>query len=151
MSYPVVHDEVEAYATSEQITNIVRAFEACTLPSSEWTHRTHLTVALYYLAQFPEPEATERIRDGIQRYNQANGIRMTKDGGYHDTITLFWIRMIRSYCEAADKAASLVDWANGVIACYGDKRLPFEYYSRDLLMSWEARTHWVGPDLKLLV
>jgi len=33
---------------------------------------------------------------------------------------------------------------------YGSKRLPFEYYSRERLMSWEARMDWVGPDLKPL-
>jgi hypothetical protein len=126
----------------------VSAFEACTLPRTEWTHQAHLSVALWYLAHCSGREATARIRNGIKRYNAAAGIRTTKDGGYHETITLFWICAISKYLLLADEGRSFVELANGMIARFGDGRLPFEYYSRDLLMSWRARTSWVEPDLK---
>ena len=31
------------------------------------------------------------------------------------------------------------------------EQLKFQYYSRDLLMSWEARNNWVEPDLKSFI
>jgi hypothetical protein len=40
---------------------------------------------------------------------------------------------------------------NALIHYYGDPALPFKYYSRDRLMSGEARTIWVEPDLQNLL
>ena len=144
-------EATEYYRATVEVESLVRAFEACTLPRSEWTHRAHLTVALWYLAHCSGREATARIRIGIKRYNAANGVQMTKDGGYHETITLFWICAISKYLLLADAGCSFVELANGMIARFSDGRLPFEYYSRDLLMSWRARTSWVEPDLKALI
>jgi hypothetical protein len=133
-----------------EVESLVRAFEACTLPRSEWTHQAHLTVALWYLAHCSGREATARVRNGIKRYNDAVGVRTMKDGGYHETITLFWICAISKYLLLADAGRSFVELANDMISRFGDGRLPFEYYSRELLMSWRARTSWVEPDLKAL-
>jgi hypothetical protein len=141
----------EYYRTTGEVESLVRAFEACTLPRPEWTHQAHLTVALWYLAHCSGREATARIRNGIKRYNAANGVQMTKDGGYHETITLFWICAISKYLLLADAGCSFVELANGMIARFSDGRLPLEYYSRELLMSWRARTSWVAPDLKALI
>jgi hypothetical protein len=43
-----------------------------------------------------------------------------------------------------------VELANSLIQNYGNPRLTLEYYSKDLLMSQEARRSWVEPDLKSL-
>jgi len=139
--------EIIKYRSLNEIKTLIRAFEDCTLPKSEWTHPAHLTVALWYLTHYSEIEATNSIRNNIQRYNSAKGIKTTKDSGYHETITLFWIRIISQYL-AAKPNGELLDLANGIIENYRNKNLPFEYYSRDLLMSWETRTNWVEPNLK---
>lgn len=138
------------YSTVDEVESLVRAFEDCTLPRGEWTHRAHLTVALWYLAHCSGREATARIRNGIKRYNAAVGVQTTKNGGYHETITLFWICAISKYLLFADAGCSLLELVNGMISRFGDGRLPFDYYSRELLMSWRARTSWVEPDLKAL-
>ena len=138
------------YRTYAEVESLVRAFEACTLPRADWTHQAHLTVALWYLAHCSGREATARIRNGIKRYNAANGVQTTRSGGYHETITLFWICVVSKYLLLADAGCSLVELVNGLIARYSDGRFPFEYYSRELLMSWRARTSWVEPDLKPL-
>jgi hypothetical protein len=44
----------------------------------------------------------------------------------------------------------MVNLANGLIAKYADRTLPFTYYTRDRLMSLEARINWVEPDLRSL-
>jgi hypothetical protein len=140
----------ETFVTFEEIEALIRGFESGTLLRPQWTHRAHLTVACWYLVCYPEPEATRRIREGIQRYNQSRGIVATKDSGYHETMTLFWIRMARHYLSGATLRRSLVGLINEMAARYADRKLPFEYYSRDRLMSWEARANWVEPDLKAL-
>src|SRR5215208_7184478 len=98
-----------AFRATEEILALVRRFEDCTLPRAEWTHAAHLTVALWHLLQLDWPEATARVRRGIKRYNAAHGIAPTPTGGYHETLTLFWLRFVRSYLEGErNEARSLV-------------------------------------------
>nr|WP_242030389.1 MULTISPECIES: hypothetical protein [unclassified Coleofasciculus] len=120
------------------------------MPRDEWNHRAHLTVAVWYLTRYSEAEATKKVCDRIQRYNQVNGIQTTNDSGYHETITLFWIRIISRYLSIAGKNFSIVDITNEFIKNYGKKSFPLQYYSRDRLMSWQARISWIEPDLKPL-
>jgi hypothetical protein len=99
------------YWTLGEIESFVRAFESCTLPRCEWTHQAHLIVALWYLTHYSQSEAINCIRDRIQRYNQAIGIKTTKDTGYHETLTLFWVRVVCQYLAAEGANRSLVNLA----------------------------------------
>lgn len=136
------------FNTAAEIEAIVGKFENCTLPRADWNHGAHLTVALWYLTRFSEKEATDIIRDRIKKYNAANGIITTKTSGYHETMTLFWIKIVGKYLSATPANSSIVELANGLVATWGKSSLPLEYYGRDRLMSWQARTNWVEPDLK---
>lgn len=138
------------YRPAHEIASLVGEFEACTLARERWTHEAHLTVALWYLARHAEAEATALIREGIKRYNHACGVAQTPTGGYHETITLFYVRVIRCYLASARSGAEPAELVSGLLAEYGDKSLPLEYYSRERLLSWTARTSWVAPDLKSL-
>jgi hypothetical protein len=150
MEAVIEHKRVASSRTSAEVLRLVREFEACTLPRAEWTHHAHLLVALWYLVRHTEAYATKLIRDGIQRYNRACGIETTKTSGYHETITLFYIRVIRRFLSDANRDCTLGTLANSLINVCGDKNLPLEYYSRERLMSWEARTMWLEPDRKAL-
>src|SRR5262249_43469763 len=134
----------------EEIEALIRGFESGELPRPKWTHGAHLTIACWYLVCYAEPDATRRIREGIQFYNKSQGIITTKNGGYHETMTIFWIRLVRHFLSTATLECSLVGLINELVRCYPDKDLPFEYYTRERLMSWEARTKWIEPDLKEL-
>lgn len=142
--------ENSKYQTVTQIENLITAFKSCTLPRCKWNHTAHLTVALYYLIHYGEKQVSDHLRQAIQSYNAAIGIQTTKNSGYHETLTRFWIHMVRHYLSVNQKQASLLQLTNGLIDSYGNKHLPLQYYSRDLLMSWEARNHWVEPDLRHL-
>lgn len=65
-------------------------------------------------------------------------------------MTLFWVWMVRHYLSVTSHQDSTLQLVNGLIDAYNNKHLPLQYYSRDLLMSWEARNKWVQPDLKPL-
>jgi len=142
--------KIETFSTFDEIERLIRGFESGALPRSQWDHKAHLTVACWYLVCHREPEATRRIREGIQRYNKAAGIVTTKENGYHETMTMFWISMVKSFLRDATLECSLVGLINALTNLYANKHLPFEHYSRDLLMSWEARLNWIEPDLKPL-
>jgi hypothetical protein len=138
------------FRTGEEMFELLRRFEDCTLPREEWTHAAHLTVALWHLLQLDWPEAVERVRGGIRRYNAAHGVRATPTGGYHETLTLFWLRAVRAFLEAErNEARSLVNLANE-LAETADRNLPLRHYTRERLFSPEARAAWVEPDLRPL-
>jgi hypothetical protein len=139
----------EAYDSFDEVKKVIEAFEGRTLPRAQWTHAAHLTVAFWYLVCYPLPEATVRIKAGILRYNESQGVRQTKEGGYHETITLFWIRVVRHFLTTATLEVHLVALLNELISRCGAS-LPLEYYSRAHLFSWEARLQWAEPDLKPL-
>jgi hypothetical protein len=150
MSVSVIEDKLTGYAAAAEIEYLVRNFDSCLLPRKRWTHSAHLTVALWYCLRNPWPDAVRRVRNGIKRYNEACGIITTPESGYHETITLFWLRMVRRYLKTAERECSLVALANGLVERYANSRLPLEYYTRERLMSAEARAGWIEPDLKSL-
>lgn len=142
------------YATKDEIIQLVRAFEDCTLARSAWTHSAHLTVALWYLLENPQT-AIDQIRCGIQRYNQAQGIESTgiestPSSGYHETITRFWIHLIQNYLCCVDVHDSLLNLANQLTNHDADPALLFEYYNPDRIFSPEARSRWIEPNLNSL-
>ena len=142
-------NQLESFHTSEEIERLVAAFETCTLPRDQWNHRAHLTVGLWYLCKHERVHATNLIRESIQKYNHSCGIIQTKNSGYHETITLFYVWLVSKYLSTTTEV-SIVEIVNGLLNTYGDKRFPLEYYSKENLMSWAARTSWVEPDLKPL-
>lgn len=142
--------ETATYRHASEILELLRGFETCALPRERWTHAAHLTVALWHLLQYDWPEAVSRVRAGIKRYNEAHGVLMTREGGYHETLTLFWMRHVRAFLERGyNEARPLVPLANELVVC-SDKHLPLEHYTRERLFSLEARAAWVEPDLKPL-
>ena len=135
------------FRTAEEIFSLVRRFDDCTLPREEWTHAAHLTVALWHLLQYDWAEAVSRVREGIRAYNAAHGVRQTPTGGYHETLTIFWMCAVRSFLDTGrNEGRSLVALANS-LAASADSGLPLRHYSRELLFSAEARANWVEPDL----
>ena len=127
-----------------EVRELVRAFEACTIHPAEFKHYQHLTIALWYVANFSYDEATLRVRTGIKKLAAAYG-KM----GYHETITLFWLAIVREFF-ARSHAGSIAELANKLAAECADKNLIRAYYSEVLLTSDEAKNRWVAPDLKPL-
>jgi len=124
----------------------LRRFEDHSLPKEQWTHRAHLKVAYLYLNRFSQPEALERLRVGIQAYNAAQGIRDTPTGGYHETMTQVWLQLVYTALRQFGPAES-ADAFFEALPQLSDKRTPLLFYSRDRLMSPEAKRSYVTPDL----
>jgi hypothetical protein len=137
------------FASTDEVRELVAEFEACTLPREAFTHTAHLTVALWYLVWYGPDEATDRVRTAIKRFNAAHGNVSRPGGGYHETITRFYMWAVRRHLRAAPLEGSLADLANDVATALADRALPLEFWSRERLMSDEARHGWVEPDRQL--
>jgi hypothetical protein len=125
------------------LIELVRAFEDCTLPSAAWTHAAHLSVAFWYLLSWPHDEATRRIRCGIQRYNATHN----KGLAYHETITLAWIKVIERFLDEHDRRLPAADLLDRLLDRCSDKNYLLRFYSRERLLSAEARAVWLPPDV----
>jgi hypothetical protein len=128
--------------TDAEIESFIQAFEDGTLPKSEWTHARHLIMALWYIKRHQRDEATRRIRDGIRRYNEAKG-NLT---GYHETITRAWIAVIERLLSIKDPTLPDSVLAEELLHECGDKNYLLRFYTKERLLSDEARSQLVDPD-----
>jgi hypothetical protein len=135
------------YKTDEEVNLLAKAFEERTLPKAEWTHAAHLVVGLYYCSQNPLGVAKNLMSDGIYWLNDAHGTANTETSGYHETLTVFWLRTIANHLEKVGRDKGLAELANNLLATFNDPRLPLAFYSRERLFSVEARLNYVEPDL----
>jgi hypothetical protein len=133
-----------------EIEALVKAFERVEIEPGCWDHRSHLTVACWYLLCYPLQEAVPLMRAGLHRHLEAWGIQTTLERGYHETITVAWMRLVKHYLTTANLECTLVELINDVIEKFRQKDHLFEYFTRDRLMSWEARNAWIEPDIKSL-
>jgi hypothetical protein len=122
---------------------LVRQFERCHLPLDSFNHREHLAVALFYLTQMPVQGAVHQFRAAIlsfiQHYNET---------GYNETITMFWLNLIARFLMKSAPTRAFTNMLDELLETYGDSHLIYTYYSRDHLMSDEAKAVWLAPDLK---
>ena len=135
------------FTRDEEVNELAKAFETLTLPKSEWTHAAHLVVGLYYCYHHAPNDAKNLVTDGILRLNDAHGTANTDTSGYHETITVFWLRTVAEFLEKTGREKGLAELANKLLADCGDPQLPFKYYSRERLFSTKARRDFVEPDL----
>jgi len=123
-------------------------FTALTLPKEEWTHAAHLTVGAWHVDRHGPVEALTRLRDGIRRLNESHGNVNTATDGYHETITAAYVTLLAAYLEACPPGLLLDARVERLLASpVAARDMLFTFYSRERLMSVEARARWVGPDL----
>ncbi len=138
----------KTYRSEQEIRDLVEKFHARTLPVTRWTHQAHLTVGLWFVTNRPAERVLDELRQGISLYNEAVGTANTDSDGYHETITAFYAWAIRKFVSETASGTPLLDMANGLLVSrYAASSFPFEFYSRDRLLSVTARRGWVDPDL----
>lgn len=123
----------------QQLTD---AFEDHSLPKAEWTHEAHLTVCWTTVRRLGIAGALTHLRTGIAEYNAATDTPNTDTGGYHDTITRYYVEAVGSLAEASLEAVLEHP------SC--SRTAPLDHWSRTTLFSVEARRGWVEPDLRPL-
>src|SRR5213076_1032724 len=72
----------------------VDAFFHHTLSRAQWTHAAHVTLAAALLYSAEVATVLPRVRNAIQSYNEAVGTMNTDNSGYHETLTVFWLRVV---------------------------------------------------------
>ena len=124
---------------------LTRALERGEIANESFHHLSHLHVAWVYLYESSSlNEAAAKMRDTLRKFAASAG----KAEKYHETITLFWVRLL-----ATIRRASFRQTLEQVVQAKPrllEKNFPLDYYSPEILFSDRARTEWVEPDLKPL-
>ncbi len=105
----------------------VRRFENCEYALAEFDHGEHLKVAWTYLQLYGYQAALNRMRAALLRFS-AHHSKM----GYNETITVFWMRKLKQ--------------CNGNFRSMPKQDL-FLHYTRERVLSEEAKRQWIEPDL----
>ncbi|NUQ29633.1 MAG: hypothetical protein HOQ35_14120 [Acidobacteriaceae bacterium] len=134
-------------STPEEIAAFVSAFEAGTLPKERWTHGAHILSGAWYVHALGPEKALTEMRKRIRSYNEAVGTQNTDTSGYHETITVFWIRVLAAELVRRPETARAV-FVTEAVEEFGPQRdILTRYYSFNVAKSTEARRVWIEPDL----
>ncbi|MFT5471284.1 MAG: hypothetical protein ACI8UO_006417 [Verrucomicrobiales bacterium] len=122
------------------------AFQAQTIPLSDWDHRKHLRLAWIHLSQNTFDEALNKIRSGIQAYNKSVGMEEGPEKGFHETLTVAWMKMVdysmREHGAKEDSEAFLAFQPQLCI-----KQLLRSFYTPKQMLSAKAKQEFVPPDI----
>ena len=139
------------FASEAEIIRIGEGLFACTLPRAEWTHAAHFAAARWLMRYRPARDAAQTMPGLIRAYNESVGRVNDDTGGYHETITLASLRAARGVLKAYPPDMPVHRIVNVLLSTnLADPNWLLEYWSRERLMSVEARRQWVEPDLKSL-
>ena len=144
--FPVRH-----FLSDEAVAGVGEGLLARTLPRDEWTHEAHLAATIYLVVKHPEIDLEAELRGIISRFNESVGGRNTDTEGYHHTITHAYLRGIRLFLAAADATRPIHELVNELLMSpMGRRDWPLRFWSKQRLMSIEARRGLVAPDLRAM-
>ncbi|KAJ4349618.1 uncharacterized protein N0V89_008234 [Didymosphaeria variabile] len=139
---------------------LVQKFYTLDLPS--WDHYTHLRLAYILLLKFGRRQGKDKIFEGFKLYIDKSGKIHGKS--FHMTMTYFWVQMVHLgiasmgvnvdlhtlKAEGTEKDPRLDDFRRFLMVnqYLVDGQLWADYYSKEHLMSSEAKEGVVFPDIK---
>jgi len=122
---------------------LFEAFVSTALPAEQFRHEQHVRVAWLFVCRHGMPAALGAFSEAIKRFAAAKGAH----GLYHETITWAFLliiseRQVRTpgtiWPAFVGANPDLLAWQPSILE---------RYYSKDLLMSDQARRSFVMPDL----
>ena len=126
----------------------VARFVARAIPHAEWTHLAHLAVGAWHVDRYGTDAALTRMRVGIRRLNDSHGTPNSASSGYHETITRAYVRLLQEFLTACLSDLPLHERVTRLTASQlADRSVLLTFYTRETLMSEQARAEWVEPDL----
>jgi hypothetical protein len=136
-----------AAGNDPDVDGLAAGFVACTLPREAWTHAAHLIVGMWHVDRYGADEALLRLRAGIRRLNESHGTPIGRRR-LPRTIARAYTQLLSQYCAACPVEMTLRERVSHLLRSpLADKDALHRFYSRETLMSVDARTRWVKPDV----
>jgi hypothetical protein len=111
---------MKRYESEQEIEAIVTGFESCATGVDDFSHRDHLTVAVWYLHNSTQQQAFEKMCAGLLRFLDHHGVGRAK---YDEALTMKWIRLVDVTMEELNPGLSLLDVTNVVVERFAESRL----------------------------
>jgi hypothetical protein len=127
---------------------LIAAFEERLLPPQAWNHCAHVRVAFIYASQYGFEAALAQMRVGLHALNAAHRVPNAADRGYHETITVAFMRLVFAACKQQQFSSS-VDFCHAHSELMTKDAL-LHYYSRERLTSVAAKAAFIEPDVRPL-
>lgn len=125
---------------------LLERFEAADLTMDQWNHRRHVRVAWCYLNQLPVDEALAKMRAGLKALLPVFGLEDSLTTGYHETITVAWLRIIADLMARHGGHATSQEFLSENTQL-GSKRVLRFFYSKERLVSERAKREFLEPDI----
>ena len=137
--------------TEEEIDVWLAGFEAGTLAKERFgSHAGHVFTGACYVHRHGEAETMDLMRERVKAFNVAVGGQNTATAGYHETITVFWVKVLAGF-RGEFGAITRAEFARAAVERFGGRRdLLKEFYGFDVVASEEARRVWIAPELRSL-
>lgn len=126
--------------------SFIRSFEDGSIPKEEWTHAAHVRMSWIYLSTNSYEVARDKIRAGIKNFVRVKGLNAD---GYSETLTLVYIHLIefrRRQCSTTAQTWNDFYSANPDLFDRASP-VPLKHYRKETILSTEAKTRFVEPDL----
>lgn len=134
--------------SASEIVEIGEAFLDLSFPGNKFHHREHLIMVTYLLIEYPDRDWATELPDRIKAFNVANGGINNDTSGYHHTITMAFLMLVKEVLALSNTADHELAVGNVLFALGGERDLLLRFYSKDRLFSRDARLEWLGPDIR---
>lgn len=132
-----------SHTISDLDKSFLLAFESTSLDVTAFHHREHVRLAYIYLALNGVEAAGNKVRTGLLRLLEQNGVDLRK---YHETLTQAWVQAVWHFMCVTGSTASADEFIERNPQLL-DKSLMQSHYSPSLIEDDQARTGFVEPDL----
>jgi len=126
--------------------SFIEKFETLGFGKECWTHEAHLRMAWIQLSRADFATSLERIRVGIQAFNNSVG-----SVGYHETVTVAFTRIIHFRMGQFPAEHTWTEFlADNLDLLSKETPILSKYYSPSLLTGEVSKARFVNPDRKAL-
>ncbi|KAG8734247.1 hypothetical protein FRC11_007502 [Ceratobasidium sp. 423] len=145
---------VERASKDTPPADFLEAFKAIDLPS--WDHYTHIRIAYTIIHTYGRQKGKTMIFDGIEKYIKTS--TQTTGKTFHVTMTYFWIQIVHFGMQSMPTEDTRVNYGANEDFCrflllnpyVADGNLWEDYYSKNVIMTPNAKENMVLPDKKPL-
>jgi len=139
------------FDSSAAVRHLGERLIASCLSCEEWTHEAHVAACYWFVAERPDICLASDLPGIIRRHNDSVGTPNTDSSGFHATITHCYAMGVAAFHKRCDVPLPLVARVNALLTePEGARDWPLRFYSRDRLLSVEARRAVILPDLEAL-
>jgi hypothetical protein len=111
---------MKPFQNEQEIKAVVTGFESCTTGVDDFSHRDHLTVAVWYLRDSTPEQAFQKMCSGLRCFLDHHEVGRAK---YDEALTMKWIRLIHHTLGEMNPNLSLLEVTNVVVDRFGGSRL----------------------------